>query len=77
VRLEILGKFTKSNDLIGNRTRDLPACNSASTNYATACPNDDDDDDDDLPTITGKLIDHIPPDIVYQGSDKILLEISV
>jgi hypothetical protein len=29
----------KSNDLIGNRTRDLPACsNGASTNYFTGCP---------------------------------------
>jgi hypothetical protein len=26
VRLEGLGKLKKSNDLIGNRTRDLPAC---------------------------------------------------
>jgi hypothetical protein len=26
----------KSNDLIGNRTRELPAC--ASINYATSCP---------------------------------------
>jgi hypothetical protein len=26
VRLEGLGKFKKSNDLIGTRTRDLPAC---------------------------------------------------
>jgi hypothetical protein len=28
----------KSSDLIGNRIRDLPACTSTSTNYATACP---------------------------------------
>jgi hypothetical protein len=28
----------KSNDLIGNRTCDLPACSSASTNYAILCP---------------------------------------
>jgi hypothetical protein len=27
VRLEGLGKLKKSNDLIGNRIRDLPACN--------------------------------------------------
>jgi hypothetical protein len=27
VRLEGLGKLKKSNDLIGIRTRDLPACN--------------------------------------------------
>jgi hypothetical protein len=26
VRLEELGKFKKFNDLIGNQTRDLPAC---------------------------------------------------
>jgi hypothetical protein len=26
VRLEGLGKFEKSNDLTGNRTRDLPVC---------------------------------------------------
>jgi hypothetical protein len=26
VRLEILGKLKKSNDLIGNGTRDFPAC---------------------------------------------------
>jgi hypothetical protein len=26
LRLELLGKLKKSNDLIGNRTRDLPAC---------------------------------------------------
>jgi hypothetical protein len=35
VRLEGLSQLKKSNDLIGNRTRDLRAC-SASTNYATA-----------------------------------------
>jgi hypothetical protein len=28
----------KSNGLIGNRTHDLPACNSASSNYATEYP---------------------------------------
>jgi hypothetical protein len=36
VRLEGLGQLKKKyNDLIGNRTRDIPSCNSASTNYAT------------------------------------------
>jgi hypothetical protein len=35
VRLEGLGQLKKLNDLIGNRTRELPAC---SINYATACP---------------------------------------
>jgi hypothetical protein len=40
VQLDGLGtsKKKKSIDLIGTRTRDLPACSSASTNYATACP---------------------------------------
>jgi hypothetical protein len=37
VRLEGLGKLKKIH-LIGTRTRDLPACSSASTNYATTCP---------------------------------------
>jgi hypothetical protein len=36
VRLEGLGKLEKSSDLIGNRTRNLPAYNSTATNYATA-----------------------------------------
>jgi hypothetical protein len=31
--LEQLGQFKKSDDLIGNQTRDLPACSSASTNF--------------------------------------------
>jgi hypothetical protein len=34
-----------SNDTIGNRTRDLPAC-SAVPQPTTAHPDDDDDDDD-------------------------------
>jgi hypothetical protein len=37
MRLEELGKLKKIH-LIGTRTRDLPACSSASVNYATACP---------------------------------------
>jgi hypothetical protein len=39
VRLEGLGQLKKCNDLIGNHTRDLPACNIApQPNYPT--PND-------------------------------------
>jgi hypothetical protein len=35
VQLEGLGELNKRNGLIRTRTHDLPACNSASTNYAT------------------------------------------
>jgi hypothetical protein len=38
VRLEGLGQLKKTNGLIGNITRVLPASSIVSTNYATACP---------------------------------------
>jgi hypothetical protein len=37
VRLEGLGKSKQFNDIIGIRTRDLSACNTASTISASAC----------------------------------------
>jgi hypothetical protein len=33
----IIMSITKSNDLFGNQTLDLPACSSAATNYVTVC----------------------------------------
>jgi hypothetical protein len=38
MRLEGLGQLKKFNDLIGNRTCDLPAYSSVSTKCSSACP---------------------------------------